>query len=119
MRQAEETEKAPNLSIQLVEMEKQYSTLVYTVQKMEDSRYTIRGAHQEMTSLDFGDDGCQIGRYIQERMSRNDIKCIVKMGGGDILPHLYSLLKNSQEPTAIIERSFSNGWKTSSERQEL
>ena len=60
-----------------------------------------------MTSLDFGVDGCQIGRYIQERMSRNDINCIVKMGRGDISPHFYSLRSNSQATSASAERSFS------------
>ena len=68
MRQAQEVVKTPNLATQLVEIEEQHSALVDAIQKMEDSRYTIREAYQKMTSLDFGVDGCPIGRYIQERM---------------------------------------------------
>ena len=94
VRRAQEAVKAPNLATQLVEIEEQYSALVDAIQKMEDSCCTIRETYQKMTSLDFGADGCQIGRYIQERMSRNDISCIVKLGRGDISPHLYSLLSN-------------------------
>ena len=107
MRRAQETVKAPNLATQLVEIEKQYSALVDAIQKMKNSRCTIREAYQKMTSHDFGVDGYQIGRYIHERMSRNDINCIVKMGRGDISPHLYSLLSNSQATSASVERSFS------------
>ena len=107
MRRAQEAVKAPNLATQLVEIEEQYSALVDAIQKMEDSHCTIREAYQKMTSLDFGVDGCQIGRYIQGRMSRNDINCVVKMGRGDISPHLYSLLSNSQATSASVERSFS------------
>ena len=107
MRRPQEAVKAPNLATQLVEIEEQYSALLDTIQKMEDSCCTIREAYQKMTSLDFGVDGCKIGRYIQERMSRNDINCIVKMGRGDISPHLYRLLSNSQATSASVERSFS------------
>ena len=107
VRRAQEAVKAPNLDTQLVEIEEQYIVLVETIQKIQDSRCTIREAYQKMTSLDFGVDGCQIGRYIQKRMSRNDINCIVKMGRGDISPHLYSLLSNSQATSASVERSFS------------
>ena len=107
MRQAQEVVKAPNLAIQLVEIEEQHSALVDAIQKMEDSRCTIREAYQKMTSLDFGVNGCQIGRYIQERMSRNDINCIVKMRRGDNSQRLYSLLSNSQAISASVKRSFS------------
>ena len=58
VRRAQEAVKAPNLASQLVEIEEQYSALVDTIQKMEDSRCTIREAYQKMTSLDFGVDGC-------------------------------------------------------------
>ena len=107
MRRAQEAAKAPNLATQLVEIDEQYSALVDAIQKMEDSRCTIREAYQKMTSLDFGVDGCQIGRYIQERMSRNDINCMVKMGRGDVSPHFYSLLSNFQTTFASVERNFS------------
>ena len=66
VRRAQEAVKAPNLATQLVEIEEQYSALVDTIQKMEDSRCTIREAYQKMTSLEFGVDGFQIERYIQE-----------------------------------------------------
>ena len=115
VRRAQETVKAPNLATQLVEIEEQYSALLDAIQRMKDSRYTIREAYQKMTSLDFGVDGCQIGRYIHERMSRNDINCNVKMGRGDISPHLYSLLSNlcfSREKLFYFR-------KTSGERQKL
>ena len=68
VKRAQEAVKAPNLATQLVEIEEQYSALVDAIQKMEDSRCTIRETYQKMTSFDFGVDGCQIGRYIQERM---------------------------------------------------
>ena len=107
VRHAEDAVKAANLATQLVEIEKQYSALVDAIQKIEDNRCTIRKAYQKMGSLDFDVDGCQIGRYIRERMSRNDINCIVKMRRGDISPHLYSLLSNSQTTSASVKKSFS------------
>ena len=115
MRGAQEAVKVPNLSTQLVEIQEQYSALVDVIQKMEDSPCTVQKAYQKMTSLDFGVDGCRIGRYIQERMSRNDINCVVKMGQGGISPHLYSLLCNlcfSREKLLYIG-------KTSGERPKL
>ena len=56
LRRTQEAVKAPNLSIQLVEIEEQFCALVDIIQKIEDSRYTIREAYQEMMSLNFGVD---------------------------------------------------------------
>ena len=44
VRRAQEAVKALNLATQVVEIEEQYSALVDTIQKMEDSRCTIREA---------------------------------------------------------------------------
>ena len=107
VRHGQKAVKAPSSSTQLVEMKDQYSAMVYVIQKMDDSGYTIRKAYQEMMSFDFNVNGCQIGRYILERMSRNDIKCIVKMGRDDISTHLYSLLRNSQANSSSVGRNFS------------
>ena len=107
VQRAQEAVKAPNLATQLIEIEEQYSALVDTIQKMEDSRCTIRETYQKINSLDFVVDGCQIERYIEDKMSGNDINCIVKMGRSDISPHLYSLLSNSQATSASVEKSFS------------
>ena len=70
VRLAREAAKAPNLSTQLVEIEEQCSALADMIQKIEGSGYITREAYQEMMSLGFGVDVCQIGKYIQERMSR-------------------------------------------------
>ena len=40
-------------------------------------------------------------------MSRNDIEFILKVGRGDILPHLCSLQRNSQATSASVETNFS------------
>ena len=107
MRRAQKAVKVLNLSTQLEEIQEQYSALIDIIQMMKNSRYTIQKSYHEMMSFDFRVDSCQIGRYIQEKMSRNDIKYIVKMGRSDISPHLYSLLRNSQSTSASVERSFS------------
>ena len=56
LRRAQEAVKAPSLSTQLVKIEEPFCALVDIIQKMEDSRYTIREAYQEMMSLNFGVD---------------------------------------------------------------
>ena len=106
VQRAKEALKPQNLSAQQLQIEEQYSDLANVVQKMESSHYTIGKAFQDVMSLDFRADVCGIGKYIQRRIAKNDITCIVKMEREDISAHLYNLLQKSQATSASVERSF-------------
>ncbi|CAK8688417.1 unnamed protein product [Clavelina lepadiformis] len=107
LQQAKEALKSQTLSAQLLQIEEQYSDLANIVLKMESSRYTMGQAYEDVLSLDLGADSCAIKAYMQRKLTKNDVTCIMSMGRNDISPHLYKLLQNSQATSASVERSFS------------
>ena len=46
---------------------------------MEDTKYTIRAAYNDLTKLGFGDDSCAIAAYITKRLEKNDLSEIMAM----------------------------------------
>ena len=74
---------------------------------MESAKYTIKEAVQAIQELDFGEDTCNINRYIKKRMQNNDIFEIINVKTQDISPAVYHMLQNSQPTSACVERSFS------------
>ena len=74
---------------------------------MESAKYTIKEAVQAIQELDFGEDTCNINKYIKKRIQNNGISKIINMERQDISPAVYHILQNSQPISASVERSFS------------
>lgn len=84
-----------------------YRPLHHLMERCEGTNYNIRQVIQDVNSLDFGIDPCEIKSYINLRLSKNDIIEIVNLARDDISPAEYNLLLCAQSTTAAIERSFS------------
>ena len=74
---------------------------------MEDTKYTIRAAYNDLTKLGFGDDSCAIAAYIKKRLEKNNLSEIMAMNRQEISSTVYGLLQHCQPTTASVERSFS------------
>ena len=98
---------AEGLSRDLMKVRTEYNCLAGLVSKMEQRKYTIQEAHDDITNLEFGDDSCGIMPYIEKRLKKNDMMDIIKMSRQEVAPAVYGLLQRCQPTTAAVERSFS------------
>jgi len=62
--QAKNSLQTPSLAIQLLKIKDQYECLVNLIDIMESAKCTIKEAVQAIQGLDFGEDTCNISRYI-------------------------------------------------------
>ena len=92
----------------LAMIQRDYSALPSLIKKMENSKYTIQEAHNDIANLDLKQDCVGIAAYIKKRMEKNcDIHSIVRMQKEDVCPALYAELQCCQPTSASVERSFS------------
>ena len=75
---------------------------------MENSKYTIKAAYEDITKIYLKEDCVKIGSYIRKRMEKNsDISNIVKLQKDGVSPATYAQIQNCQPTSASVERSFS------------
>ena len=70
---------AQSLPQDLMKINKEYKSLASLVLQIEDTKYTIRAAYNDLTKLGFGDDSCAIAAYIRKRLEKNDLSEIMAM----------------------------------------
>ena len=104
---AKESVRPEGLSRDLMKIKLEYNALASLVSKMEEKKYTIKEAHTDIISLNFGDDSCNIADYIDRRLKKNDLLDIILMNRPEISPAVYGLLQACQPTSASVERSFS------------
>lgn len=85
----------------------QYESLSTMAIEMEGDSYTIDCALKKLNNLNFGDDYCQVGEYIKNRVKKNDILLIQNMTNKNLSPELYCQLLKCPPSSALVERSFS------------
>ena len=98
---------AQSLPQDLIKINTQYKSLASLVLQMEDTKYTIWAAHNDLTKLGFGDDSCAIAAYIRKRLEKNDLSEIMAMNCQEIFPTVYGLIQHCLPTTASVECSFS------------
>ena len=98
---------ARSLPHDLMKIKTECQSLASLVLRMEDSKYTIRAAHSDLSALSLGDDSCDIAAYIKKRLEKNGLTDIMAMNRPEISPTVYGLLQDCQPTTASVERSFS------------
>ena len=91
--QAKVSSRKRGLAGQLLKIKYQYECLVKLIEKMKSAKYTIKEAVQAIQELDFGEDTCNINRYIKKRMQNNDISEIINMERQDISSVYHMLIK--------------------------
>jgi len=64
--QAKNSLQIPSLATQLLKIKDQYECLVNLINIMESAKCTIKEAVQAIQGLDFGEDTCNISRYIKK-----------------------------------------------------
>ena len=62
--QAKVSVQKSGLDGQLLKIKDQYECLVKLIEKMESAKFTIKEAVQAIQELDFGEDTCNINKYI-------------------------------------------------------
>ena len=67
---AKNSVNAEGLSRDLMKIKTEYNCLAGLVLKMEDTKYTIRAAHNDLENLDFGNNSCGIVPYITKRLKK-------------------------------------------------
>ena len=60
-----------------------------------------------LTKIDFRQDPCSIGPYLQKRTAKNEIFDIVNCIQDEVAPITYAHLEKCQASSASVERSFS------------
>ena len=105
--QAKLSLRKSGLAGQLLKIKDQYECLVKLIEKMESAKYTIKETVQAIQEFDFGEDTCNINRYIKKRMQNNDISEKINMEKQYISPAVCHMLQNSKPTSASVERSFS------------
>ena len=105
--QAKVSLQKSGLAGQLLKIKDYYECLVKLIETMESAKYTIKEAVQAIQELDFGEDTCNINRYIKRKMQNNDISKIINMERQDTSPFVYPMLQNCQPTSAFVEKSFS------------
>jgi len=117
--QAKNSLQTPSLATQLHKIKDQYERLVNLIDIMESAKCTIKEAVQQaIQGLDFGEDTCNISRYIKKRIENNDILEVMSVERSDISPAVYSLLQHCQPTSASVERFFYAA-KNLGQRQKL
>ena len=91
---------AQSLPQDLMKINTECKSLACLVFQMEDTKYTIRAAYNDLTKLGFGDDSCAIAAYIRKRLKKNDLSEIMAMNRQKISPTVYGLLQHCQPTTA-------------------
>ena len=92
----------------LVKIQRDYMELPKYIMKMENSKYSIREAHADITALDLKQDCVKIMPYIRKRMEKNsDVNSIMEMKHDGMCPALFAKLQSCQPTSAAIEHSFS------------
>jgi len=117
--QAKNSLQTPSLTAQLLKIKDQYECLVNLIDIMESAKCTIKEAVQAIQGLDFGEDTCNISRYIKKRIENNDILKIMSVERSDISPAVYSLLQHCQPSSASVESKFFYAAKNLGQRQKL
>ena len=92
----------------LVKIQRDYQELPRLIEKMEGSKYTLKEAHDDVTTLDFKQDCVGIGAYITKRMRKNcDVENIIKSEQENVSPAVFAELQCCQPTSSAVERSFS------------
>jgi len=92
----------------LVKIQRDYQVLPQLIKRMENSKYTIKAAYEDITKIDLKEDCAKIGSYIRKRMEKNsDISNIVNLRKDGVSPATYAQIQNCQPTSASVERSFS------------
>ena len=96
----------PNVAKLLAEIHRDHQVLPKMIQKIENSKYIIKGAHADISALDLKEDCVGISAYIKKRMLKNcDMENIVNLKQEDISPALYAELQCCQPTTAAVRCS--------------
>jgi len=72
--QAKNSLQTPSLATQLLKIKDQYECLVNLIDIMESAKSTIKEAVQRIQGLDFGEDTCNISRYIKKNRKQRHFK---------------------------------------------
>ena len=108
VRRAKTAVNDPSVAGSLAQIQREYQVLPKLIQKMESSKYTLKEAHTDISSLEFQEDSVGIGAYIKKRMIKNsDVDCIINLKRENASPALYAELQCCQPTSASVERSFS------------
>ena len=54
----------------LVKIQRDYQVLPQLIKRMENSKYTIKAAYEDITKIDLKEDCVKIGSYIRKRMKK-------------------------------------------------
>ena len=85
-----------------------YRDLVQMVEKISASNYSIFKAVIDVQKLAFGEDPCNIKTNVSEMLQKNDSLEILNPGMDvNVNLSVLALLKNCQQTTNSVERSFS------------
>lgn len=96
-----------DLSQNLLQITSCYSHLATTVKKFESSSFTIAEAFQLLQGMTFGDDPCDVKKYLEKRLLKNEMNSIMALTRSEISPTLYGMLQHCQPSSSAVERSFS------------
>lgn len=92
----------------LVKIQRDYQELPKLIEKMESSKYTLKEAHDDISTLNLKQDCVGIGAYIKKRMNKNcDVDNIINSKKANLSPAVYAELQCCQPTSAAVERSFS------------
>ena len=75
--------------------------------RVESSSYNMSCAGDDLLSLNFQNDVCNLKSYIEKRLKKNDLWKILHLSDPTVSPSLYAKLRLSQATSVSIERSFS------------
>ena len=100
----------PTVFSDLTTIATQYSCLENVFEEKLGQNVTVSDAHSLLTSFDFGEDVCNLRKYIEKRLQKNDIIAIVCSKNhllSSLTPFDFSKLQNCQATSYMIERLFS------------
>jgi hypothetical protein len=108
VRRAKDAVRDPELPKSLMNIKSSYECLIHLVEKSESKTYNMETAYQDIKSIDFKEDPCNINGYIKKRLEKNnDLTVISTLSRDDLAPSQYFLLQQCQATSVSVERSFS------------
>ena len=92
---------------QLVQLQQCYSELPILTFQIKYASCTIKEAASSIQQLEFLQDHCKIGTYIEKRLGSNDCINIINCTKMAVSPAIFAVLQLCQPTSASVERAFS------------
>jgi len=96
-----------NLVHDLVVVKECYEYLIQILDNLEQSKYNIWTAYENIKNINLKYDPLGLKSYISQRLADNDIKAICEFENEHLAPTIYASLRKCPPTSIAVERSFS------------